>query len=273
MAIALDRLLGAELMHGPSDLLALPSMARLGLLPGCEVERLGLPGGRTYGGAQRSRDGHVYLGRPEYIVANACNNSPVLRIDPAQLDPALVSADEDHFAIYTFRRTWDGGALAKVFPDYFGEKKLKDGRRRISWRTGTDLSCPPTWHRSEKLDHGAWAAKNAHFLGREDVSSYSIARGSIAYAGPVPPEALTIAHEQLGQALKYQNSRLSLATARAVIEALLLLEPDADLRAQHARRLVVSSFTVHLSCDVADQVLRGVEPLELLDQLAVQQAA
>ncbi len=236
------------LLHGPSDLRAMESIARHGILPGDEVQRrFGLS--RTYEGDQASRDGHMYMGTREHIQMCADQAMPVFRINTTLLDPNLVCADEDHFAIYTFMESCTElpGQLAKRFPETFRTRTCKDWGRpeyeRAVWQQKTaQLGRPPTYKSLGTKSHGDWASKprNAAFLAREDVAAFSLWRGSIAYNGVVAPQLLSI--DRLGLLKQIQNrwSAPEQATVDSIIAAVRLLEVDQDFIGE-----VIAVFAQH----------------------------
>jgi hypothetical protein len=228
-----------QLWHGPSELVRAESIARHGIVPGSDLESLGL-GSRAYTSDQASRDGFVYLGTREHIFDRADMVIPLFRVDVTQLDPMLVSSDEDHFAIYTYA-SGDPELLADLaerFPLDFrlGPRRRSGYEPRVHWRRASaSIGQPPTYSRLGASSHGQWAnqSRNAAFLAREDVAAFALERGAIAYEGTVTPELLSVDVHLMARAIKERTTRwmsLTDAEARSCLAAMELLgSPEEDI--------------------------------------------
>lgn len=145
--------------------------------------------GTHYTGLWCSREGHVYMGdivNVRRAVLNAAEEKStpyaLVRIDVAQLEREKINPDEDHFLTYDLQD--------------FGTKNTI-GDRHACARFGHEFP-PSQWlyEWSQYLGRplpslGEWA-DGVGLGSRSAETEYSIAKGSIAYDGVVPPSALKV---------------------------------------------------------------------------------
>jgi hypothetical protein len=150
----------------------------------------------SYSGFWESRPGHVYLAEPRTVRKLLSNENEgrdaswaLLRIDPARLDRRKVNPDEDHFLTQLI-------TMSDNTQDFHGDNFIA-GKHVCSH---FHREFPPSkwlWEWAEYLklaplpSLGEWA--DAVDLGSDEREAlYSMSKGSIAYDGTVPPDALTV---------------------------------------------------------------------------------
>lgn len=141
-----------------------------------------------YDGFWRTRPGHVFMGTTKYLCFSDRDEAPwdLWRVDMTKLDRRKINPDEDHFLPGLGTNT-DGN-------HYFGGNLIEG--RTACWHFKREV--PPTkwlWEWQEYLglaplpSLGEWA--DAIGLGSNPLETrYSIAKGSLAYEGTIPPDAL-----------------------------------------------------------------------------------
>jgi hypothetical protein len=145
-----------------------------------------------YDGFWRTRPGHVFIGTPRYLrkLFSDHDKAPwdLWRVDTTKLDRRKLNPDEDHFM--------PGLGTGPDGNQYFGGNLIKGRTACCHFKR----EVPPTkwlWEWQEYLglaplpSLGEWA--DAIGLGSNPAETrYSIAKGSLAYGGTVPPDALTL---------------------------------------------------------------------------------
>lgn len=147
-------------------------------------------GNSHYGSHWASRPGHVYLADAAYAVSAGhletlrASRPRVFCVDTAKLEPASVNPDEDHFLPNN--------------PMDLGTRNQIDGRHVLRY---FHKPWPPAQWLREWTDYlrlpslpslGEWAEQSN--LGHDPAETlYSIRKGSLAYRGVIPPDALRLA--------------------------------------------------------------------------------
>jgi hypothetical protein len=118
------------------------------------------------------RAGHVYLGTHKYASNYGGIGGKMLKVDLRKLDPQKMNADEDHFgetAIYN--------SSSPEHRQYLEKLNLFDP--------------PPSPVDPETLESlGEWADRALG--GDPEATRHSVASGSMAYNGHIPPEAVSL---------------------------------------------------------------------------------
>ena len=115
------------------------------------------------------RSGHTYLGTKEYARSYGNSKGAMVRVDLSKLNPLNMNADEDHFADHPQNQPWHP-VVEKVWQD----------------------EPPPNaeyWSPGENESLGQWA-DNARLGQEPEETHYSMGKGSMAYHGHIPPEAI-----------------------------------------------------------------------------------
>jgi hypothetical protein len=173
--------------HAVMDAWAFMDVAEQGLIPASELR----PEQRHYSGEHASRPGCVYLGAPSYVENVIGNEPPILVVDLADLDPDLLSCDEDLVAIHSWGDVQDTHIdVAYFLPHAFARE---NGETR--WIEGGTISTRPPAQGECSL--GEWAATQARLLDRADAVAFAIQQGSIAYRGQISPELIALDQERI----------------------------------------------------------------------------
>lgn len=143
--------------------------------------------GSVYTGFWESRPGHVYLGGLGFVNELFSSGkqarglaSALLRIDTSRLERPKINPDEDHFLTQNF-----GGAnyIAGKHACSFFHREFPPSKWAWEWAEYLEIGPLPSL--------GQWA--DAVDLGSDARETrYSIAKGSLAYAGTVPADAITV---------------------------------------------------------------------------------
>ena len=142
----------------------------------------------TEDGYWTSREGHVYFGRTKAVAGMRSGlvcPSRLIRIDTAFLEPTKINPDEDHFLTHNFiddpKAARNERACRRFGVPWPPSKWL--------WEWARYLSIP-------FVTLGEWA--EAVELGDDPRQTrYSLACGTVAYAGVVPPAALSVVADAL----------------------------------------------------------------------------
>ena len=151
----------------------------------------GAPARHNWHGLWRPRPGHVYLATGAYVtrVRRWAHDGSydVFAVDTSYLTAACINPDEDHFSGPDDRIGGNNALGANTI-----------GSRHACQAFG--LPFPPTpwlWNWATRLNlqplpsYGEWA--EAVDLGsRPEQTRYSVTKGSLAYRGTVPPQAVTL---------------------------------------------------------------------------------
>jgi hypothetical protein len=147
------------------------AIARAGLIPGSELGVHTSPSPFLH-----TRAGHVYLGGREYLKRVLATNphwNIVWAVDLRQLDPERVVPDEDVVSAAWWGHGWEGFPITEHWVSVAAP--LHD----VGWQSGPN--------REGTRAH--WAETTPGF-DAPDVTAKSLAHGSVAYRGRIPPHAL-----------------------------------------------------------------------------------
>jgi hypothetical protein len=254
------------LLHGPHDISRGCVIALRGIIPGSELEQRGLR--RQWDkGAQRTRDGYVYLGRASYLSECVMDVEPMFRVDVTRLDAARFACDEDHVSIYTTGERTEDMRIADLVPDCFRVVRTHTGYRvsdQVRHIRGSRLPRPIT--RRSSLDQGRWAnrADVAPVLADADFVRASLTIGSLAHKGAIAPELLEVNDHWLKLAVEgmwgSRNYMVSSIQSMCSLVATLTLVSDARA-AEVAEQLIQTRY------------LSGVSAATLLRHLTTPEGA
>jgi hypothetical protein len=117
------------------------------------------------------RAGHVYLGTHKYASNYGGIGGKMLKVDLRKLDPQKMNADEDHFS-----------ASSR------GDSSL-DHRNYLTSLSEFDPPPNDEYYDGEGENLGEWADRALG--GDPEATRHSVASGSMAYNGHIPPEAVS----------------------------------------------------------------------------------